>query len=223
MMCRRLLWYSFVFLFNITHFTKRHLSYLSADASSSIRRLPLKDMSISEARSYIKSNLLLSDLVTYLKPTEGLIRISDSESMCLCPFHDDTNPSLRLRDEKKYYHCFACGAHGDVFTFVMKSLDLSYPAAIRHLSILLDSGSLVSTPIPYSTSSSSISSPINQLNRIAAKPAALRPSKPIPTSIPSNELVPEPLPVYFELLQTALQYFSTHLLEVCTLLHSTLP
>jgi hypothetical protein len=144
--------------------------------------------------------------------------------VCLCPFHDDTNPSLRLRDEKQYYHCFACGAHGDVVTFAMHSLDLSYLAAVRHLSILLDSGSLVlSTPKTYSTGNSSRSrSQINQLNRIA-KPIPLKQNEPDTIPLPNTDIPnPEPLPVYFDLLRAALEYFTSHLLKVRihSLIHS---
>ena len=35
--------------------------------------------------------------------------------MALCPFHDDRHPSLRVDPEKGLYHCFSCGAGGDVF------------------------------------------------------------------------------------------------------------
>lgn len=37
----------------------------------------------------------------------------------LCPFHDDHNPSLSVSLEKQIYRCFACGASGNVFNFIM--------------------------------------------------------------------------------------------------------
>ena len=37
----------------------------------------------------------------------------------LCPFHEDTNPSLKVNTERNIYHCFACGAKGNVLDFVM--------------------------------------------------------------------------------------------------------
>ncbi len=39
---------------------------------------------------------------------------------CICPFHNDTNPSLTVDKKYQNYKCWACGAHGDVFTFVEK-------------------------------------------------------------------------------------------------------
>ena len=38
----------------------------------------------------------------------------------LCPFHDDHHPSLRVDPAKRVYHCFSCGAGGDVFRFVQE-------------------------------------------------------------------------------------------------------
>jgi len=37
----------------------------------------------------------------------------------VCPFHDDTNPSMSVSREKQIYRCFSCGASGNVFSFLM--------------------------------------------------------------------------------------------------------
>ena len=37
----------------------------------------------------------------------------------VCPFHDDTNPSMSVSREKQIYTCFSCHATGNVFTFLM--------------------------------------------------------------------------------------------------------
>ena len=37
----------------------------------------------------------------------------------VCPFHDDTNPSMSVSKEKQIYTCFSCHATGNVFTFLM--------------------------------------------------------------------------------------------------------
>ena len=37
----------------------------------------------------------------------------------VCPFHEDTNPSMSVSREKQIYRCFSCGASGNVFTFLM--------------------------------------------------------------------------------------------------------
>ena len=48
----------------------------------------------------------------------------------LCPFHDDTNPSMSISSEKQIYKCFVCGASGNVFNFVMDYEHLSFPETI---------------------------------------------------------------------------------------------
>jgi len=51
----------------------------------------------------------------------------------LCPFHDDTNPSLSVRRDMGQFRCFSCNTGGDVFTFIMKYQNLTYPEAIKSL------------------------------------------------------------------------------------------
>jgi DNA primase len=51
----------------------------------------------------------------------------------LCPFHKEKTPSFTLNEEKGFYHCFGCGAHGDVIGFVMRSEGLSFPETVEKL------------------------------------------------------------------------------------------
>ena len=51
----------------------------------------------------------------------------------LCPFHSEKTPSLHVSPDKQVYHCFGCGAGGDVFTFLMRYLGLSFPEALEEL------------------------------------------------------------------------------------------
>jgi DNA primase len=53
-----------------------------------------------------------------------------------CPFHNEKTPSFSVTEEKGFYHCFGCGAHGDIISFVMNTEHLEYPAAIRELADL---------------------------------------------------------------------------------------
>ena len=55
------------------------------------------------------------------------------EFLGICPFHNDTKPSMAVVDEKNFYHCFACGAHGDIITFTMEVEGLSFPEAVEKL------------------------------------------------------------------------------------------
>lgn len=52
----------------------------------------------------------------------------------LCPFHNEKGPSFSVTDEKGFYHCFGCGAHGDHFSFVIEKLHMPFMDAVEHLS-----------------------------------------------------------------------------------------
>ncbi|MBF0270156.1 MAG: DNA primase [Alphaproteobacteria bacterium] len=50
-----------------------------------------------------------------------------------CPFHNEKTPSFSVSDEKGFYHCFGCGAHGDVIGFTMRAGGLPFPEAVERL------------------------------------------------------------------------------------------
>lgn len=58
------------------------------------------------------------------------------EFLSLCPFHNDSKPSLSIVDDKGFYHCFACGAHGDVFKFLMENDGLKFMEAVEQVASL---------------------------------------------------------------------------------------
>jgi DNA primase len=51
----------------------------------------------------------------------------------LCPFHNEKTPSFTVNDDKGFFHCFGCGAHGDAIGFAMRSEHLSFPEAVERL------------------------------------------------------------------------------------------
>ena len=51
----------------------------------------------------------------------------------LCPFHNEKTPSFSVNEEKGFYHCFGCGAHGDVIGFVMRTEGTPFPEAVERL------------------------------------------------------------------------------------------
>ena len=53
--------------------------------------------------------------------------------MGLCPFHNEKTPSLVVVEEKGFFHCFGCGAHGDLMVFVMRRENLSFPRAVERV------------------------------------------------------------------------------------------
>jgi DNA primase len=55
------------------------------------------------------------------------------EASGLCPFHNEKSPSFTVSEDKGFYHCFGCGAHGDVIGFVMNSDGLDFRNAVEKL------------------------------------------------------------------------------------------
>src|SRR5881409_2921634 len=51
----------------------------------------------------------------------------------LCPFHEERTPSFGIDPVEKLYHCFGCGAGGDVFSFVMTTEGLDFAGALEWL------------------------------------------------------------------------------------------
>ena len=49
----------------------------------------------------------------------------------LCPFHKEKTPSFNVQAAQQFFHCFGCGQSGDVFTFVQKMENISFPEAVR--------------------------------------------------------------------------------------------
>jgi DNA primase len=51
----------------------------------------------------------------------------------LCPFHQEKTPSFYVVEDKSFFHCFGCGAHGDVIGFVMRADNLDFIEAVEKL------------------------------------------------------------------------------------------
>lgn len=68
------------------------------------------------------------------------------ESKACCPFHHEKTPSFTINDDKQFYHCFGCGAHGDVIGFVMEHDNVSFMDAVEMLAA--QAGMQVPKPTP---------------------------------------------------------------------------
>ncbi len=51
----------------------------------------------------------------------------------LCPFHSEKTPSFTVNEAKGFFHCFGCGAHGDVIGFLMRLENLTFPESVERL------------------------------------------------------------------------------------------
>lgn len=69
-----------------------------------------------------------------LSPVVGrrvkLVRAGREWKGC-CPFHNEKTPSFYVNDDKGFYHCFGCGAHGDVFRFLTEQEGLPFMEAVK--------------------------------------------------------------------------------------------
>lgn len=50
-----------------------------------------------------------------------------------CPFHNEKTPSFSVNEDKGFFHCFGCGKHGDIFSFVMETDHIDFVAAMQEL------------------------------------------------------------------------------------------
>ncbi|MGB0720672.1 MAG: DNA primase, partial [Bdellovibrionales bacterium] len=77
----------------------------------------------------MKNRLTLSDIIgRRVKVTRA-----GREFKACCPFHHEKSPSFTINDDKQFYHCFGCGAHGDVIGFVMQHDNLDFMHAVEML------------------------------------------------------------------------------------------
>lgn len=51
----------------------------------------------------------------------------------LCPFHNEKTPSFTVNEEKGFYHCFGCGANGDLIEFIKQTEGVAFPEAVERL------------------------------------------------------------------------------------------
>ncbi len=77
----------------------------------------------------IRARLSVSHVVGRKVP----LKRAGREYKGLSPFKDERTPSFTVNDQKGFYHCFASGEHGDIFTFLMKTEGLSFPEAVERL------------------------------------------------------------------------------------------
>lgn len=76
----------------------------------------------------------LPDPEKYYAAELGALRGRGTWRDALCPFHQDTRPSLRVNTQTGAFRCMVCGAHGgDVLAFQMQRYEQTFPAAAKAL------------------------------------------------------------------------------------------
>lgn len=87
--------------------------------------MPLPPSFLDELRTRLPLSEVLAKRITLTR--------AGREFKACCPFHNEKTPSFYVNDSKGFFHCFGCGAHGDIIGFVMRHDRLSFPEAIEHL------------------------------------------------------------------------------------------
>ena len=67
-----------------------------------------------------------------IAPSVKLIRAGREWKAC-CPFHNEKTPSFTVNDDKGFYHCFGCGAHGDAIRFLTDQRGMPFMDAVKEL------------------------------------------------------------------------------------------
>jgi len=70
----------------------------------------------------LRSSILVSEVVG----KKVRLKKRGKDYLGLCPFHNEKTPSFTVNDQKGFYHCFGCQAHGDIITFVMETERLEF-------------------------------------------------------------------------------------------------
>jgi DNA primase len=83
-------------------------------------------------REFIDDLIARSDIVELVDSRVRLKKAGRNHQAC-CPFHNEKSPSFTVSQDKQFYHCFGCGAHGNVISFLMEYDRLEFPEAIEEL------------------------------------------------------------------------------------------
>jgi DNA primase len=81
------------------------------------------------AIQHLKDSL---DIVDVISSRINLKKTGKNYS-ALCPFHNEKSPSFSVSQIKQLYHCFGCGASGDVIKFIQEHDNLSFVGAVEYL------------------------------------------------------------------------------------------
>src|SRR4051794_27151 len=77
----------------------------------------------------LRARTVLSSIIA---PSVKLIRAGREWKAC-CPFHNEKTPSFTVNDDKGFYHCFGCGAHGDAIRFLTDNRGMPFMDAVKDL------------------------------------------------------------------------------------------
>lgn len=83
-------------------------------------------------KDFIEDMIARTDIVEIVDSRVKLKKAGKNYQAC-CPFHNEKSPSFTVSQDKQFYHCFGCGAHGNAVSFLMEFDRLEFPEAIEEL------------------------------------------------------------------------------------------
>jgi DNA primase len=83
---------------------------------------------VGDFKEFVKQQ---ADIVRVVGDYVKLKKVGAQNYSGLCPFHKEKTPSFSVHATRQFFHCFGCGTSGDVFSFVQKIENVSFPEALR--------------------------------------------------------------------------------------------
>ncbi len=112
----------------------RYVNLITAYAERQKQKMRIPEQKIEEIRN-------AADIVDLIS-TNVHLRKRGKNYVGLCPFHQEKTPSFTVSEDKQIYHCFGCGAGGNVFKFLMEFKNISFVEAVEeiaaHVGIKID-------------------------------------------------------------------------------------
>ena len=92
------------------------------------RILEIDPVTMTDFAQNVKEHV---DIVKIIETYIRLRKAGAQNYSGLCPFHKEKSPSFSVHAVRQFYHCFGCGVSGDVFSFVQKIENVTFPEAVR--------------------------------------------------------------------------------------------
>ena len=86
---------------------------------------------MTDSSDFKETVKLQADIVRIVGDYVKLKKAGAQNYSGLCPFHNEKTPSFSVHATRQFYHCFGCGVSGDVFSFVQKVENITFPEAVR--------------------------------------------------------------------------------------------
>src|SRR5690348_16250864 len=93
---------------------------------------------MSGAASFAQDLKQQADIVRIIADYVQLKKAGAQNFIGLCPFHKEKSPSFSVHATRQFFHCFGCSASGDVFAFVQKIENITFPEAVRRVAEKMD-------------------------------------------------------------------------------------